>query len=170
MRQYSLLSESVDGNLSSVPKESRLAPVMPKASEKQTWVGCSSSLSIDLPTLPPNNLEELPIIQKTYDLIKWYVPILNKLPRNYRFLLGDRTTTLLYDLLEGLITARYSNKKLSQLESLNANLDILRYQSRLMLDFNLIDVKRYEYISQHMNAIGTDLGGWIRQQRQREKP
>ncbi|MFM7887702.1 MAG: diversity-generating retroelement protein Avd [Pseudanabaena sp.] len=114
-------------------------------------------------------MEELPIIQKTYDLIKWYVPILNKLPRNHRFLLGDRTITLLYDLLEGLITARYSNKKLSQLESLNSHLDILRYQSRLMLDFNLVNVKRYEYISQQINAIGSDLGGWICQQRQREK-
>ena len=25
--------------------------------------------------------EELPIIQKTYDLILWYVPLLNRLPR-----------------------------------------------------------------------------------------
>ncbi|MEL6384979.1 MAG: four helix bundle protein, partial [Cyanobacteria bacterium J06626_18] len=28
---------------------------------------------------------DLPIIQKTYDLIKWYVPIINKLPRDHRF-------------------------------------------------------------------------------------
>lgn len=34
-------------------------------------------------------MEELPIIQKTYDLIKWYVPILNRLPRDYRFTLGE---------------------------------------------------------------------------------
>ncbi|SKB15083.1 hypothetical protein PL11201_690104 [Planktothrix sp. PCC 11201] len=27
-------------------------------------------------------MSELPIIQKTYDLIKWYVPILNRLPRD----------------------------------------------------------------------------------------
>jgi hypothetical protein len=27
---------------------------------------------------------ELPIIQKTYDLVKWYVPILNKLPREHK--------------------------------------------------------------------------------------
>jgi hypothetical protein len=27
-------------------------------------------------------MEELPIIQKTYDLIKWYVPILNRLPKD----------------------------------------------------------------------------------------
>jgi RNA-directed DNA polymerase len=28
-------------------------------------------------------MEDLPIIQKTYDLIKWYVPILNRLPRDH---------------------------------------------------------------------------------------
>jgi hypothetical protein len=27
--------------------------------------------------------QELPIIQKTYDLILWYVPILNRLPRDH---------------------------------------------------------------------------------------
>lgn len=31
---------------------------------------------------------ELPIVQKTYDLIKWYVPILNRLPRDHKFGLG----------------------------------------------------------------------------------
>jgi hypothetical protein len=39
---------------------------------------------------------DLPIIQKTYDLIKWYVPILHRLPRDYRFTLGDRMITGLY--------------------------------------------------------------------------
>ena len=50
-------------------------------------------------------MQELPIIQKTYDLIKWYIPILNRLPRDHRFALGDRMTKGLYDLLEGLIQA-----------------------------------------------------------------
>jgi hypothetical protein len=28
-------------------------------------------------------MPDLPIIQKTYDLIRWYVPILNRLPRDH---------------------------------------------------------------------------------------
>ena len=68
-------------------------------------------------------MSDLPIIQKTYDLIKWYVPILNRLPRNHKFLLGDRITTGMYDLLDGLILARYLKQKLEQLESLNTKLD-----------------------------------------------
>jgi hypothetical protein len=112
-------------------------------------------------------MEELPIIQKTYDLIQWYVPILNRLPRNHKFLLGDRIVTGLYDLLEGLIKARYSPDKLPRLETLSSNLDILRYQTRLLLDFQLIDSQRYAYAGQLIGGIGADLGGWVKQQRQR---
>ena len=113
-------------------------------------------------------MEDLPIIQKTYDLIKWYIPILNRLPRNHRFTLGERIASGLYEFLERLIQARYTKDKLSQLEALNIKLDILRYQTRLLLDFKLISARRYEYVGKQINAIGTDLGGWIKQQRQRE--
>jgi 23S rRNA-intervening sequence protein len=110
-------------------------------------------------------MEELPIIQKAYDLIKWYVPILHRLPRDYRFTLGDRMITGLYSLLESLIQARYMRNKLDQLQAINSDLDILRYQTRLLLDFNLVQARRYEYASSLINDIGTDLGGWIKQQK-----
>jgi hypothetical protein len=113
-------------------------------------------------------MDELPIIQKTFDLIQWYVPILNRLPRQHKFALGDRMVTGLYNLLESLIIARYAKEKLSQLELLNGKLDILRYQTRLLLNFELISAKRYEYAGQLLHEIGTDLGGWIKQQRKRQ--
>jgi len=114
----------------------------------------------------PHSLD-LPIIQKAYDLVKWYVPILNRLPRNHRFTLGDRIINGLYDLLEGLILARYSRDKLATLQNLNVRLDLLRHQTRLLVDFELMETKRYEYVGKLINDIGTELGGWIRQQRQR---
>ncbi len=111
-------------------------------------------------------MNELPVIQKSYDFVKWFVPILNKLPRDHRFSLGDRMITELYELLEGLLKARYSKNKLPQLADLNTQLDILRYQTRLLYDFELISVKRYEYINQQLQGIGRELGGWIKQQKQ----
>lgn len=45
---------------------------------------------------------DLPVIQKTYDLVKWYIPILNRLPRDHRFTLGERMINGLYNLLENL--------------------------------------------------------------------
>lgn len=111
-------------------------------------------------------MNELPVIQKSYDFVKWFVPILNKLPRDHKFGLGDRIITELYDLLEGLLKARYAKQKLSQLVELNSKLDIVRYQTRLLYDFELISVERYEYISQQIQGIGIELGGWIKQQKQ----
>jgi len=78
-------------------------------------------------------MEELAIIQRTYDLIKWYVPILHRLPKAHKFTLGERMTNGLYNLLEDLIVARYSQEKLTRLEAINSKLDILRYQTRLLL-------------------------------------
>lgn len=110
---------------------------------------------------------ELPVIQKTYNLIKWYVPILNRLPKDHRFTLGDRMINGLYDLLQGLIFARFSSKKLEQLKHLNSQLDVLRYQTRLLYDFELMAVHRYEYAIQQINGVGTELGAWIKQQTQK---
>lgn len=110
---------------------------------------------------------ELPIIQRTYDLIKWYVPILNKFPRDQKFMLGDRIQGTLYTILESLIRARYRREKLDVLEPLNAELDVLRYQTRLCRDFRLFDDRRFGHASGLINEIGENLGGWIKQQKKR---
>lgn len=107
-------------------------------------------------------MNELPIIQKTYDLVKWYVPILTRLPRDYRFTLGQRMNNTLCSLLEGLLRSRFSRNKILLLENLNSDLDILQYQTRLLLDFELISSKRYEFVSGLFVDIGQDLGNWIK--------
>jgi hypothetical protein len=33
-----------------------------------------------------------------------------------------------------------------------------------LLDFELIAIQRYEYAGKQLNSIGTELGGWIKQQ------
>jgi hypothetical protein len=107
---------------------------------------------------------DLPIIQKTYDLIVWYVPLLNRLPRDHKFAIGERIVAGLYDLLEDLIRARYAPEKLAILEGINARLDVLRYQTRILHQLDLMATNRYEYVSTAINAIGTELGGWIKHQ------
>jgi len=59
----------------------------------------------------------------------WYVPILDRLPRNHKFLLGDRIISDLYELHGGLIKARYEKGRAARLEALNGTLDTLRYQT-----------------------------------------
>ncbi|ELS33488.1 MULTISPECIES: diversity-generating retroelement protein Avd [Pseudanabaena] len=108
-------------------------------------------------------MPELSIIQKTYDLIKWYIPILNRLPKQHKYQLGDRTIDNLYSILEGLIEAKYSQQKRAKIESLNISLDILRYQTRLLFDFAQLSTERYEHVNKLITEIGCELGGWLKQ-------
>ncbi|MFN0107753.1 MAG: diversity-generating retroelement protein Avd [Blastocatellia bacterium] len=108
---------------------------------------------------------ELPVIQKTYDLILWYVPLLSKLPRDHKFTLGDRMTTALYDLLDELIEARYVTQKINLLHSSNRRLEKLRYQTRLLLDLKLTDGGQFQHASKLINGVGVNLGNWIKQQK-----
>ena len=91
--------------------------------------------------------DELPIIQRMYDLIVWYVPRLNKLPRNYKYALDDRIQAQLYDVLEGLVRARYASDKLALLEALHVELNVLRAYTRLCVDLECLNVRQYEYVA-----------------------
>lgn len=106
--------------------------------------------------------ESLSIIQHVYDLILWYVPRVNKFPRDHKFIIGDRIQHTLYDLLDRLIRARYSTDCAPLLESINAEIEVLRYQTRLTVDMKLLDQRRYEHVSGLINEIGRELGGWRR--------
>lgn len=84
--------------------------------------------------MPPP--KEPTVIQHVYDLIRWYGPVLYGLPRDHKLFLGNRILGGLYDMLEQLIRARYSKDKLGLLRPLNTELEILRYQTRLLYDFS----------------------------------
>lgn len=116
------------------------------------------------PSINPSR-GELPILQATIDLIKWFVPLLNGLPRDQKFALGDRIINNLYAVLEGLVAARYGRDKLPLLEPIAARLDLLRIQTRLLHDFKLIDIRRYEHASRLLETVGRQLTGWLQQQR-----
>lgn len=114
----------------------------------------------------PSKSDELPIIQKTYDLIVWFVPILNRLPHSHKFMLGDKIIERLYRVLEQLVLARYEQNKLPRLGTIDPEIVLLRYQTRLLRKFELIDDGRYEYASKLIDEIGRNLGGWMGQQKQ----
>ena len=47
------------------------------------------------------------ILTYTDDFIKWFLPKIEKFPRNYKFLIGDRIVTTELNLLERLIEAYF---------------------------------------------------------------
>jgi len=82
--------------------------------------------------------ENYPIIVKTYNLTKWYIEKLARLPKNHRFTLGEKVQQSLLDLLTLLSDAIYSKNKKPLLLEANKELEKLRILSRLMKDLNLL--------------------------------
>jgi hypothetical protein len=81
---------------------------------------CARSARQKFAAMENRPAKELSVIQKAHDLILWYVPLLNRLPRDQKFALGDRIISNLYALLEGLILARYARER----HSLNRSTDM----------------------------------------------
>ena len=106
--------------------------------------------------------EELVVIQKLYDYLVWVSPIINRLPRDKKYTIGDRLLNRLYDVLEDLIKAKYrSRNKLELLEQANVGLEIVRFYQRLILTDNLWNRKRYQFASKSVNEVGILLGKWV---------
>ena len=82
--------------------------------------------------------QDLIVITKTYDLILWSCNHTGKFPRNHRFVLGERIERNLYNLLETLITAKYTKNRQRLLEEANLNLEILPFQMRLAKDLQCV--------------------------------
>ncbi|MBD3181921.1 diversity-generating retroelement protein Avd [Candidatus Poribacteria bacterium] len=109
--------------------------------------------------------DEMKAVAKMYDVLKWLLPQVSKLPRSHKFTLGDRITDLGLDVLGLLIEASYTRRKLDLLCQANIRLEQMRYLLRLCRDLDLLSLKRYGYISREINEAGSLVGGWIKQQR-----
>jgi len=107
--------------------------------------------------------DEPAVVQKAYDLVLWAVPAIAKFPRSYRFVLGERMENALYDVLEGLIEARYDRGRRPELLArVNVWLEKLRFQSRLARDLNVLGIKQYEHFARLADEVGRQVGGWAK--------
>ena len=106
--------------------------------------------------------DEPAAVTRTYQLILWAVPQVNRYPRDHRFTLGDRTVNHLYDLLELLVQAAYTRDKKALLERAGLEVDLLRHMLRLGKDFKVLGLRQYEHGSRLLDDIGRQVGGWRR--------
>jgi hypothetical protein len=99
------------------------------------------------------------IICKVHDIINYHVPQLSRLPRDHKFLLGDRIYSAWLDVLALLVEAYYKKDKLQLLRGANIKLEIIRHLVRIEMDMKFIDAGKYKYINTQINELGCMLGG-----------
>jgi len=83
---------------------------------------------------------------------------------NYKFLFGDRLVDIHLHLLEHLIAAYYGKDKIPHLRVANTQLEKLRHLMRMCTQMKWLAPSQLEFATRELNAIGSLVGGWMRQQ------
>jgi four helix bundle protein len=107
-------------------------------------------------------LDDLIIYQKTYDLILWFFPIINKFPKKQRFVLGQQIENELLEIIKDIISANNERNKTEILKRISVRLDTLRILVRLAKDLRFFSIKHYENAAVKINEIGKLLSGWMK--------
>ena len=108
------------------------------------------------------------VVEKTYDFLLWLLPKAEKLPRSFRFSVGDRMVAAGLDLLLALVEASFSAEKGALLDTANRRANGLRYLLRLSKDLKLLTLDSYGFAALRLEEIGRMIGGWQKSQRRKE--
>lgn len=109
-------------------------------------------------------MEDLKILQKTYDMILYGNICLKQFPKSEKYALASDIKQSMYTLLRLIIAANKRYYKKTTLQEIDVELDTLRTLIRLSADSELkyLTLKKYENWSRMLNEIGKMLGGWIK--------
>jgi hypothetical protein len=105
---------------------------------------------------------ESPLFARTYDLLRWLIPLTVRFPREQRFVLAAAVQQAALRFHDRLIDAVHipPDALLATLAQASADLDKLRHALRLCHDLTLITSGQYEYAAERTSEIGRLLGGW----------
>lgn len=106
--------------------------------------------------------EKLLIIQKMYDFVLWIYPLINRIPKSHRLILGRQIENLVISILISMIRAnktRGSHRQMLQ-QHVSDNLDCLRILVRLCKDLRFMSIAQYRNTVERLNEIGKMLHGW----------
>jgi hypothetical protein len=103
---------------------------------------------------------ELPIIQRTYDLLKWTSERVARFPRVHRDSLDTLIVSRLNELFDVLLEAKYTRPRGALLERANMLVEQLRFRARLAFDLRCLRATGYGFAAGELDAVGRMVGGW----------
>ncbi len=110
---------------------------------------------------PKHMLHDLTLFQKTYDFLLWIKPTVQRFAKVHKYSLGLQLENETLELLKCIIRANISRtKKTEIIEEALVHFETVVVLIRLAKDFNLINIKQYEFSSKNLAEIGRLLGGW----------
>lgn len=109
-------------------------------------------------------MKESPIFTRTYDLLRWLIPVTTKFPREQRFVIASALQRTAFELQERLIEASLGNSPAETLRQADIALTKLRFYLRLSRDLRLLSDNKHAHVVPMVDEIGRLLGGWRKAQ------
>lgn len=103
---------------------------------------------------------ELPVIQRTYGLLKWFGGRVARFPRVHRDSLGALVLARLNELFDVLLEAKYTRDRGPLLDRANVRVEQLRFRVRLACDLGCLRATSYGFAAGELDAVGRMVGGW----------
>jgi len=107
-------------------------------------------------------MQDLSILEKTYEATQYAYIALRYFPKSEKFILAADIRKDFYEMISLIIIANKKRNKLPDLFNLDVLLNTLQYKVRLARDLSFLPYKKYEILSQKLSEIGRMLGGWIK--------
>lgn len=107
-------------------------------------------------------MEELKILQKTFDMMNYAYPALAQYPKGEKFALVVDIKRCMDVMLERIIEANKKYYKKTTLQELDVEVEKLKAYVRLSYNLGFLPPKKYEQWSGLVVEIGRMVGGWIK--------
>ncbi len=107
-------------------------------------------------------MQESPIFVRTFDLLQWLLPMLQKFPKEQRFILAARIHDAAFNFYEAITAASLSKKKNEHLEQADIELQKLRLYLRLSHRLQFLSAAQYKHVFELVEEVGRLLGGWAK--------
>jgi hypothetical protein len=107
---------------------------------------------------------QIPLIQKTYDLYKFTHQYSKTFPKSDKYCLGEKIKNIILETLELLAEAETAKKdwKLTPLEKAGYKINLLKLLIRLCNEIKILDNRKYLTLQEMLQEIGRMIGGWIK--------
>jgi hypothetical protein len=102
------------------------------------------------------------VVTKWYAYAKWVLERVEGFPKSQRFILGQRLSNHVLDVLELLVKASYARDKGDLLRQANDGIEMTRWIVRMAHDRKLLAPKQFEFSAVALNECGRMVGGWIK--------
>jgi len=110
------------------------------------------------------NSDQLPIYNKSYQLIRFLHERVRSFPKEYKYTIGEEILRLSWRCVDLVIEANVlpNNKKYLKISELSCSFDQLKIRLRLAQEIGLMSIKQFTHICIYfLKEIGEMIGGWL---------